>query len=131
MSVIVGFITKTFLTEAMLKKVLIILGDYLGISNDILYLTTASNFIFVAPLIDKILQKRYYEKEKEGYTADMDDNQKSIFSSRFDEKVKKSTINNANIAKANKKYLGSYYCSLGAIGLVLIIDAITNSSWAG
>jgi hypothetical protein len=29
MSVIVGFITKTFLTEAMLKKVLIILGDYL------------------------------------------------------------------------------------------------------
>ena len=29
MSVIVGFVTKTFLTEAMLKKVLIILGDYL------------------------------------------------------------------------------------------------------
>ena len=103
-----------------------ILGDYLGISNDILYLTTASNFIFVAPLIDKILQKRYYEKEKEGYTAGMDDNQKSIFSSRFDEKVKKSTINNANIAKANKKYLWSYYSCLGAIGLVLIIDAIRN-----
>ena len=106
----------------------IILGDYLGISNDILYLTTASNFIFVAPLIDKILQKRYYEKEKEGYTAD---NQKSIFSSRFDEKVKKSTINNANIAKANKKYLGSYYSCLGAIGLVLMVDAITSGSWAG
>ena len=107
----------------------IILGDYLGISNDILYLTTASNFIFVAPLIDKILQKRYYEKEKEGYTAGMDDNQKSIFSSRFDEKVKKSTINNANIAKANKKYLRSYYCSLGAIGLVLIYDAIRNAGF--
>ena len=103
-----------------------ILGDYLGISNDILYLTTASNFIFVAPLIDKILQKRYYEKEKEGYTAGMDDNQKSIFSSRFDEKVKKSTINNANIAKANKKYLWSYYSCLGAIGLVLIMDAISE-----
>lgn len=29
MSVIVGFITKTFLTEAMLKKVVIILGDFL------------------------------------------------------------------------------------------------------
>tara|TARA_R100001594_G_scaffold3221_2_gene12308 strand:+ start:11453 stop:11608 length:156 start_codon:yes stop_codon:yes gene_type:complete len=29
MSALVGFITKTFLTEAMLKKVLIILGDYL------------------------------------------------------------------------------------------------------
>ena len=98
-----------------------ILGDYLGISNDILYLTTASNFIFVAPLIDKILQKRYYEKEKEGYTAGMDDNQKSIFSSRFDEKVKKSTINNANIAKANKKYLWSYYSPLGAIGCAFLI----------
>ena len=68
------------------------LGDFLGISNEILYLTTASNIIFVPPLIDKILQKRYYEKEKEGYTAGMDDNQKSIFSSRFDEKVKKSTM---------------------------------------
>ena len=90
-------------------------------------LTTASNFIFVAPLIDKILQKRYYEKEKEGYTASMDDNQKSIFSSRFDEKVKKSTINNANIAKANKKYLWSYYSCLGAIGLVLIMDTIKNN----
>ena len=101
-----------------------ILGDFLGISNEILYLTTASNIIFVPPLIDKILQKRYYEKEKEGYTAGMDDNQKSIFSSRFDEKVKKSTINNANIAKANKKYLGSYYSCLGAIGLGLIMDEI-------
>ena len=29
MSALVAFITKTFLTEAMLKKVLIILGDYL------------------------------------------------------------------------------------------------------
>ena len=29
MSAIVAFITKTFLTEAMLKKVLVILGDYL------------------------------------------------------------------------------------------------------
>ena len=29
MSALVAFITKTFLTEAMLKKVLILLGDYL------------------------------------------------------------------------------------------------------
>ena len=29
MSAIIGFITKTFLTEAMLKKVVLILGDYL------------------------------------------------------------------------------------------------------
>ena len=29
MSQIIAFITKTFLTEAMLKKVLVILGDYL------------------------------------------------------------------------------------------------------
>ena len=33
MSVIVGFITKTFLTEAMLKKVLVVLGDYLVASS--------------------------------------------------------------------------------------------------
>tara|TARA_Y100000593_G_C4289516_1_gene327475 strand:- start:241 stop:399 length:159 start_codon:yes stop_codon:yes gene_type:complete len=26
---IIGFVTKTFLTEAMLKQVLIVLGDYL------------------------------------------------------------------------------------------------------
>ena len=29
MAGVIAFITKTFLTEAMLKKVLIILGDYL------------------------------------------------------------------------------------------------------
>ena len=29
MSAIVAFVTKTILTEAMLKKVLVILGDYL------------------------------------------------------------------------------------------------------
>ena len=35
MSAIVAFVTKTILTEAMLKKVLVILGDYLvGISKN-------------------------------------------------------------------------------------------------
>jgi len=29
MSALLAFITKTFLTEAMLKRVLVILGDYL------------------------------------------------------------------------------------------------------
>ena len=29
MAAIIAFITKTFLTEAMLKKVLVVLGDYL------------------------------------------------------------------------------------------------------
>ena len=29
MPAIIAFITKTFLTEAMLKKVLVVLGDYL------------------------------------------------------------------------------------------------------
>ena len=29
MASIIAFITKTFLTEAMLKKVLVVLGDYL------------------------------------------------------------------------------------------------------
>ena len=29
MAPVIAFITKTFLTEAMLKKVLVILGDYL------------------------------------------------------------------------------------------------------
>ena len=33
MSVIVAWITKTFLTEAMLKKVLVVLGDYLVASS--------------------------------------------------------------------------------------------------
>ena len=69
----------------------IILGDYLGISNDILYLTTASNFIFVAPLIDKILQKRYYEK------------------------VKKSTMNEANIADANNSYRLNRICLFSSV----------------
>ena len=29
MSTVIAFVTKTFLTEAMLKKVLVVLGDYL------------------------------------------------------------------------------------------------------
>ena len=33
MPAILGFITKTFLTEAMLKKLLIVLGDYLVLSS--------------------------------------------------------------------------------------------------
>lgn len=33
MSAIIGFITKTFLTEAMLKKVVVVLGDYLVASS--------------------------------------------------------------------------------------------------
>jgi len=33
MSAIIAFITKTFLTEAMLKKVLIVLGDYVVASS--------------------------------------------------------------------------------------------------
>ena len=33
MSAIIAFVTKTFLTEAMLKKVLAILGDYLVASS--------------------------------------------------------------------------------------------------
>ena len=33
MASIIAFITKTFLTEAMLKKVLIVLGDYLVSSS--------------------------------------------------------------------------------------------------
>ena len=33
MPAIVAFITKTFLTEAMLKKVVIVLGDYLVTSS--------------------------------------------------------------------------------------------------
>ena len=33
MPAIVAFITKTFLTEAMLKKVLIVLGDYVVASS--------------------------------------------------------------------------------------------------
>jgi hypothetical protein len=33
MSGIIALITKTFLTEAMLKKVLVILGDYLVASS--------------------------------------------------------------------------------------------------
>ena len=33
MPAILGFITKTFLTEAMLKKLLIVLGDYLVASS--------------------------------------------------------------------------------------------------
>jgi len=33
MSAIIAFITKTFLTEAMLKKILVILGDYLVASS--------------------------------------------------------------------------------------------------
>tara|TARA_R100001594_G_scaffold22619_1_gene43850 strand:- start:6061 stop:6216 length:156 start_codon:yes stop_codon:yes gene_type:complete len=33
MPAILGFITKTILTEAMLKKVLIVLGDYLVASS--------------------------------------------------------------------------------------------------
>tara|TARA_Y100001938_G_C7902934_1_gene335617 strand:+ start:513 stop:668 length:156 start_codon:yes stop_codon:yes gene_type:complete len=33
MSAVIAFITKTFLTEAMLKKVLVILGDYLVSSS--------------------------------------------------------------------------------------------------
>ena len=33
MPAILGFITKTILTEAMLKKVLVILGDYLVASS--------------------------------------------------------------------------------------------------
>tara|TARA_R110002020_G_scaffold215106_1_gene422228 strand:+ start:212 stop:367 length:156 start_codon:yes stop_codon:yes gene_type:complete len=33
MSAIIGFVTKTFLTEAMLKKVVIVLGDYLVASS--------------------------------------------------------------------------------------------------
>tara|TARA_Y100000034_G_scaffold105639_1_gene133113 strand:+ start:177 stop:332 length:156 start_codon:yes stop_codon:yes gene_type:complete len=33
MPAIIAFITKTFLTEAMLKKVLVVLGDYLVASS--------------------------------------------------------------------------------------------------
>jgi len=33
MPAIIAFITKTFLTEAMLKKVLIVLGDYVVSSS--------------------------------------------------------------------------------------------------
>ena len=33
MPAILGFITKTILTEAMLKKVLVVLGDYLVSSS--------------------------------------------------------------------------------------------------
>ena len=33
MGSIVAFITKTFLTEAMLKKVVVVLGDYLVASS--------------------------------------------------------------------------------------------------
>ena len=33
MAGIIAFITKTFLTEAMLKKVLVVLGDYLVASS--------------------------------------------------------------------------------------------------
>ena len=33
MSVIIGFVTKTFLTDAMLKKVVVVLGDYLVASS--------------------------------------------------------------------------------------------------
>tara|TARA_R100001530_G_C4280865_1_gene145524 strand:+ start:48 stop:197 length:150 start_codon:yes stop_codon:yes gene_type:complete len=33
MPAIVAFITKTFLTEAMLKKVLVVLGDYVVASS--------------------------------------------------------------------------------------------------
>ena len=33
MSAIIAFITKTFLTEAMLKKVLVVLGDYVVASS--------------------------------------------------------------------------------------------------
>jgi len=33
MSALIGFVTKTFLTEAMLKKVVIVLGDYLVASS--------------------------------------------------------------------------------------------------
>ena len=35
MPAIIAFVTKTFLTEAMLKKVLIVLGDYLVASSKI------------------------------------------------------------------------------------------------
>ena len=34
MASILAFITKTFLTEAMLKKVLVVLGDYLVKSSN-------------------------------------------------------------------------------------------------
>mgnify|MGYP003138438268 FL=1 len=33
MPALIAFITKTFLTEAMLKKVLVVLGDYLVASS--------------------------------------------------------------------------------------------------
>ena len=33
MPAIIAFITKTFLTEAMLKKVLVVLGDYVVASS--------------------------------------------------------------------------------------------------
>ena len=33
MPAIIAFITKTFLTEAMLKKVMVVLGDYLVASS--------------------------------------------------------------------------------------------------
>ena len=33
MPAIIGFITKTFLTEAMLRKVVVVLGDYLVASS--------------------------------------------------------------------------------------------------
>lgn len=33
MAGVIAFITKTFLTEAMLKKVLVVLGDYLVASS--------------------------------------------------------------------------------------------------
>ena len=33
MPAVIAFITKTFLTEAMLKKVLVVLGDYLVASS--------------------------------------------------------------------------------------------------
>ena len=33
MATVIAFITKTFLTEAMLKKVIVVLGDYLVASS--------------------------------------------------------------------------------------------------
>ena len=105
----------------------IILGDYIGVPNEILLFTTAANFVFIAPLIDKIHQKRYYEKEKGNYISGLDKNQKSIFSSKFDEKVKKSSIHNTHIAKANKNYRFSYFSSMCALVFIFLIGAINDA----
>ena len=126
-NIISRVISSFILTYSLVNLENIILGDYFNISNDILYISSISNFIFIAPLIDKVLQKRYYEKEKLNYISGLDDYQKSIFSSRFDEIVKTSSFYNTNFVKANKNYQFSYFSSMCALAIIFLMGAISDA----